>query len=279
VDDLLALLEARKLLYTLGLLVLAVLLRIAVARFIRSSKRMSTPDRLKLGAQARNISLVVVMLGLIFIWAEELQGFALSMVAIAAALALATKELIMCAAGALLRATSRMFDVGDRIEVHGVRGDVIDSSLLSTTVLEIGAGHQRTGRSVTLPNSLFLTEQVVNETFTDDYVLHVIDVPYRGDDWRAAEARLLEIARDVTRPYAAEAKRHIDEASRHHNLSPFPTSPRITIQVDEPGTLMLLLRVPTRARDKGRVEQVILRRFLGEPEARVEGDDLGGTSF
>ncbi len=43
-----------------------------------------------------NTMVFVLLVGLVVIWAHELQAFGLSLVALAAALVLATKELILC---------------------------------------------------------------------------------------------------------------------------------------------------------------------------------------
>ena len=64
-----------------------------------------------------------------------------------------------------------------RREVAGVRGDVLDIGPLTTAVLEVGPGqsiHQRTGRKITLPNSVFLT--------------HAVTLALASAAWAAAEA-------------------------------------------------------------------------------------------
>jgi small-conductance mechanosensitive channel len=269
----------RKVILTLAVVVLAFLSRAVLVRWLRANGRMTSRDRLRWSAHARSLALGLVVLGLFFLWAEELGGFALSIVAIAAALVLATRELFMCVSGALLRATTRSFDIGDRIEVHGYRGDVIDTTLLGTTVLEIGPGHQRTGRAVTIPNSLFLTDAVVNETFTDEFVLHIITIPCRAEDAAAAEDRVLEIATEVAGGIVDEAKKRINEAGRRHGLSTFVVAPRVTLQMVDADTVNLLVRVPVRAREKGRIEQLILRRYLGEDEERISRTDPESTGF
>src|SRR5690606_32112227 len=79
----------------------------------------------------------------------ELRTVAISIVAIAVAFVVATKELILCITGSILKMASRSFVIGDRIQVKDFRGDVIDQNLLATTILEVGPGkltHQRTGR-------------------------------------------------------------------------------------------------------------------------------------
>lgn len=248
------------------LIVTLLILRAAAMRLVRRTKWASDQVKLRWTVQVRWAWLILLALGLVFIWAAELRSLALSVVAIAAAVVIATKELILCLSGSVLRAASRSFTVGDRIEIGGIRGDVIDIGALTTTLLELGPAHRRTGRAVALPNSLLLSSALTNETFTDDFVLHMITVPVaESADWEAAEARLLEVANEVCAPFLDDARKHLDATARRHGLPGFPANPSVSLQVPEPGKFNLLLRAPCRARDKSQTEQAILRRFFRHP--------------
>lgn len=246
-----------------ALLAAVLVLRWVARRWMRDAAWPSDEVRLRAHLRVSQLSVLALVLGLFVIWAPELRTLALSAVAVAAALVLATKELLMCATGAILRATTGAYDVGDRIELDGTRGDVIRYGLLTTTVLEIGPTHQRTGRAVVLPNSLLLSKPVVNETFTANYVLHSFAVPMaRSADWQAAEQRLQAIAARVCAEWVAPARRQLEELSREHGLTPPSVEPKVSLQLADEDTLRLLVRVPTPHRQKGRVEQEILREFL-----------------
>lgn len=211
----------------------------------------------------RNIAFASWVAGLLWIWGGVLQDMALSFVAIAVALVLATKELILCVLGFFVRLSADSFRVGDRIEVKGIRGDVVDLTLLTTSILEVGVGHQRTGRSVVLPNSIFLEDTVTNETFTKEYVLHLIRIPMTvGQDWRRAEKRLLEAGREASSQYLVDAMRSMSLVSRRHGFNAPLVEPRVIVQIPEPGRLDLVLRLPTLARERGKMEQRVLRLFL-----------------
>jgi small-conductance mechanosensitive channel len=72
---------------------------------------------------------------------------------------------------ATLRTASQSFSVGDKIQIKGIRGYVIDHNLVTTSMLEIGpgkSGQMQTGNLVSIPNSMFLDGAVVNETFMEE---------------------------------------------------------------------------------------------------------------
>lgn len=252
------------------LLVFIVLVMRAFAmRAVRRADWSTEQTGLRWAAQVRWAALLLLLLGLVVIWATELRTLAFSVVAIAAAIVIATKELIMCISGSFVRATSRSFSLGDRIELDGVRGDVVGIGPMTTTVLEVGPGHRRTGRSVVLPNSLLLTKSVVNETFTDDFVLHVITLPLAADaDWHNAEQRLLEAAHRACAPFLEEAREHMQASAEKHNVPVLHVNPTVSIQVPEGGKVTLVLRLPARGDQRSRLEQQVLREFLEVPASR-----------
>lgn len=257
------------------LLLLRTLLRMQVMRVpaLREKERRQWLIRIRTGV------LFAVLIGLTLIWAEQLRTFSLTVMAFAVAMVIALKELITCLTGSVMRFTSQSFAVGDRIEVRGVRGYVIDQSLLTTTLLEIGPGQTsqiQTGRSISIPNSLFVVEAVTNETFLDEHVFHVFTIPLKADDeWRGKRDRLLAIADEVSRPYTEAMGRRIERLARQHGITLPDVRARVALRIPEPERLDLVVRVPAPADQRGLVEQRILRRFLeGEDavEEALEGD-------
>jgi small-conductance mechanosensitive channel len=242
------------------------LIRAIVGRMITRVDDLSVEDKRRWMHSLRNVLFFVFMFGVVFIWAHELSTFAVSLMAVAVAMVLATKELIMCLTGALLRMRANAYAPGDRIEVAHLRGKVLDQNFLSTRILEIGPGHtsnQYTGRTVVFPNSLLLTGPVVNETNRKDYSFHTITIPMSTeDDWQAAERLLLEAARAECAPYLEEARRQIKKLEGTEWLDAPTVDPRINVQIPEPGRIHLLLRFAVPAPKIVRIEQVILRRFL-----------------
>jgi small-conductance mechanosensitive channel len=251
---------------TFALLVALLLVRVGVVRAILRWDKLPIENRRRWVVNTRNVAFIVFGFGVIIIWAEEMRTLALSMVAVAAALVLAFKEIISCVSGSMLRAVSRPFSVGDRIEVGGFRGDVIDQTILTTTLLEIGPGanhHQRTGRSITLPNSLFLNASIVNESYLDDFVLHLFAVPLKADDdWEQAEAALLEAARAECASFLEDARHQNREIEEKQGVDTPSMEPRVVVQLAALGQVNLVVRVPCPNREKGALEQAVVRHFL-----------------
>lgn len=216
--------------------------------------------------QIKNISLIILAAGLFGIWATELRAFALSLVAVAAAVAISTKEILQCFMGGLWKASVRPFDLGDRIEIAGYRGEVIDQNFLSTTLLEIGPAreiNQLSGRQVVIPNSLFLANPVYNQSLQQKYVLQTVRLTVSpGEDWKGLEKMLLECANKECGQFLEGARHSMARLALREGLDLPRVEPRVSFQYDETGRLHATLRFPTPLDRVSRTEQAILRSVL-----------------
>lgn len=255
------------------LIVVVMVLRALVARFIL--RTVQSPElRGKWLINSRNGFLLLMLLGLVMIWGEELRTLALSIVAIAVAFVVATKELILCVTGSILKSGSRSFALGDRIQVKDLRGDVIDQTLLATTILEVGPGkhlHQRTGRRIVIPNALFVSEPVVNESFTTHYDFHVFTVPFkREDNWQLAQTALLEAANRCCAPYLELVRRYMSKLGHQRGLMMPAVEPRVTLQVPVAGEIHLTVRLPVKVGERNFIEQNILSEVFSQNDFAAE---------
>ena len=270
-----------RLLISTAVLVIAVfVLHHLAAGYIR--RNVQAPDlRRRWLVRSRNGLVLLLLLGLVMVWGEELRTIALSIVAIAVAFVVATKELILCITGTILKAVTRPFNIGDRIQIKELRGDVIDQNLLATTILEVGPGkitHQRTGRMVVIPNALFLSEPVINESYTHDYILHVFTIPFkREDDWRGAREALLESANRHCAPYLDDVRRYMEQLSRQRGLDIPTVEPRVTIRMPAAGEVHLVVRVPAKSGQRGFLEQSILADVFAAGDFAAKGAGGGGA--
>lgn len=251
------------LLASAAIVVVVSVLRALILRWLQRGAAEANADSLRLRSYVRGASSFALGVALIIVWTEPVKELAFSMLALGAAIVLATKEIWTCVMGAVLRASTGSFRIGDRIEIAGMRGYVIAHGLLGTTLLELAQNHQRTGRAVVFPNSLLLASAVINESFTTAYVLHSFTVPVEEESWVAMERKLLDAAQDVCVATIGPAKKHLDEVGRKHGLPLFSVEPRVTIHAMGNGSMNLVVRVPTLASERSATEQQIIRRALG----------------
>jgi len=251
---------------SLILLLFLIVVRTLTVRWIAGNPTLSMESKRRWVVTTRNSVVFAFLIGLVIIWAHELQTFAVSIVALAAAFVLATRELILCWSGAALRVGSKVFAVGDRIQIAGHRGVVLDHDAFATRLLEIGPGqsaHLYTGRVTIFPNSLLLTNTLIKENPDQEYGLYTLVVPLKADDaWQKAERALLEAAKAECAPFMEEAARQMKLLEQANLLEAPSPEPRITIQLPESGKLHLVLRFPAPDRGRSRIEQAILRRYL-----------------
>ena len=231
---------------SLILLLTLIIVRPLIVRWIAHNPTLSMESKRRWVVTTRNSVVFAFLLGLVIIWAHELQAFAVSLVALAAAFVLATRELILCWSGAALRVGSKVFAVGDRIQIAGHRGVVLDYDAFATRLLEIGPGqsaHLYTGRVTIFPNSLLLTNTLIKENPEQEYGLYTLIVPLKNDDdWLKAERSLLEAAKTECAPFMDEAARQMKLLEKTNLLEAPSPEPRITIQLPESDKIHLVLR-------------------------------------
>ncbi|MCP5504915.1 MAG: mechanosensitive ion channel family protein [Chlamydiales bacterium] len=256
-----------KLIATVVIVLLLWASRYFIARYIRRSRRdWTSQQRLRWINSTRSFVFVLILLSVILLWGETIQGFALSVFAIAFAMVFSVKELCMSINGSVVRFRGKLFEIGDRIEVGDIRGDVIDTTLLSTTVEEVGnkgLSHLYTGRRVTFSNSLFLSQPVINESFLENYYMIRMEIPLSIKcNWKEGKQLLLKIAEEEIAPFLEQARQRLKQIERRRGMQLPSVDPRVTIFVPDPEQIVLSLRMPSPVHLKERLEQVVLTRFL-----------------
>ena len=135
---------------SLLLLLSLLILRTLIVRAIAKNPALSMEAKRRGVVSVRNTILFALLVGLVVIWAHELQAFAVSLVALAAALVLATKELLLCWSGAALRVGGKVYEVGDRIKSPGIAASFWITTSLRPSSLRSG----RARRRISIPAAL-----------------------------------------------------------------------------------------------------------------------------
>lgn len=258
---------------TLLLVITAVLL---YRWYVRSlSAALSSEDRRRRTVQLRNRLTVGMLLLLYLLWSTEIRTLTVSMGALAVAFVLATREMILSVVGGVVRTTTRRYTMGDRIAVNGIRGDVLDITLLYTTLMELDNGpysHQYTGNTIVIPNSLLITGTVAVEATAQNHALHNLKLPVypAGSEVMIAVGNLKLIAGQVCAPYLSDAEQHLRSLQIRTALDMTSAAPRVTVYADANAQWWLTLRCMVPISDRVGIDQDIIQGYLALQSAAAE---------
>ncbi len=153
---------------------------------------------------------VVMILIVTSIFSDSLGQLTVIFGAVGAGIAFALQEVIVSFAGWVAISFGQFYQPGDRVQLGGITGDVIDISILRTTVMEIGGWVKAdlyNGRIVRIANSFVFKEPVYNYSADFPFVWDEIVLPIKyGCDHRLAREILYQIADEVVGEYVEQAQ-------------------------------------------------------------------------
>ncbi|MFN3613092.1 MAG: mechanosensitive ion channel domain-containing protein [Rubrimonas sp.] len=271
----------------LVLTLLAILIPLAVRQALivmirRRSELLSDRQRWWIST-VRNTSVAIIFGALVVIWSSEIEAFALSIAAFAVALVVATKELLVCIAAAVWRGVTQPFTVGDWIEIGPWSGEVIEESLLSTTLQELDPlDFQLTGRVVSFPNSLLLTTPVVNNSFRKRFITLSFELYAEpGVDALAARERVLSAMTAACADHADLARRDAGRIQKSTGARLRDPTPQATLGTTELAKVSLRVTAFCPRDRAAAVRTAAVDAFLSVPSAHasrsVDGPAGQGT--
>ncbi|MFO8016886.1 MAG: mechanosensitive ion channel family protein [Candidatus Woesearchaeota archaeon] len=155
--------------------------------------------------------IVIIVITAIFSYAGSWTGLGITAGLFSAALGWALQKPITGIAGWVMVVSRRPFEIGDRIVMGSVRGDVYDITLTHIYLREVGgivAGEENSGRVIMIPNSLLFEQNITNYTLQDEYVLDqvVTTITYESDLDEAVKIAK-KAAKKHTKDFIKETKR------------------------------------------------------------------------
>jgi small-conductance mechanosensitive channel len=204
--------NGKKLVFTLVVIAALVLLRVGLRALTSAIVLARGGERVEFWTrQGINLAIAVLLvLGIASIWFDDPTRLATALGLVTAGLAFALQKVITAIAGYFVILRGRTFNVGDRIVMGGVRGDVIALDFTRTTIMEMGQppsvqaadpamwvrSRQYTGRIVTVSNAKIFDEPVYNYTREFPYIWDELILPISYDaDAQRVERILLDAAR------------------------------------------------------------------------------------
>src|SRR6202167_3788136 len=176
-----------------------------------------------------------ILIFLAFVFEDRLGRLSFALGVVGAGVAVALQDVLASFAGAFSIGFSKLYAVGDRVQIGDTRGDVIDIGLLRTTLLETGnwvSGDLYNGRIVRIPNSAVLKGSVFNYSQGFRFVWDEIKIPFTTtSDCQFAREMLLRVAKEAIGEHLAEAQTSWKAISDNYRTENPPLEPTATLVV------------------------------------------------
>jgi small-conductance mechanosensitive channel len=218
---------------------------------------------------------LVLLLG-IALFSDTLRGFGTILALIIAGVAVALQDVLKSVVGWLYLSGRTGVQVGSRVEVRSVIGDVVDIGLFKTTLLEVGNlvyGRQSTGRLVTIPNYQMLSDAVFVSSSDNPFVWQEVRVvvPFESD-WRRVDGILADIGETMHAEIQPELESGFRQMARRYAFKYGALTPIVYTALAENG-VELVLRFMTHVRRRrgavDRVTRLLLEAVEQEPAVHI----------
>ncbi len=246
----------------------AVVVVLVLARVLRrvSSRYIDDKDvRYRVRKAIASAGYVVAVLVVVGSLSGKMSGLTVALGAASAGIAFSLKELIASIAGWVALSFGSFFRVGDRIQLGGIVGDVIDIGMLRTTMMECGGWVKAdlyNGRIVRVANSSVFKEPVYNYSADFPYVWDEFTVPVKyGSDYALARKILQGIADEVTAERVAGAKEPWLTTVRKYRVEDARLEPVVTVVAND-NWVEFTVRYVTHFRERRMTKDQLFTRIL-----------------
>ncbi|MBN22257.1 MAG: transporter [Bdellovibrionaceae bacterium] len=157
-------------------------------------------------------SFLLILFTTSLIFNDKLGKLTVAFGIVGAGVAFALQELITSTAGWFAIIFNNYFKVGDRVQIAGIKGDVIDIGLFKTTLMEIGDwvnGDLYNGKTVRVSNSFIFKEPVFNYSSEFPFLWDEIQIPIHiNSDIEFSKSKINEIAEEIVGHYEPKAQKN-----------------------------------------------------------------------
>jgi len=185
-----------------------VVLIIAFIGFLRKFLRKNLPNtsvRYKSQKGVELIGYLLIVFLSISYFTGNIKDFTLAIGLLTAGITITLQELILSIAGSFYIFFVKVYKPGDRIEINGIKGDVIDIDSIYTTMMEIGewvTSDNYSGRIVKLSNAFVFKGPVYNYSKDFPFIWDEFNLPIRyGSDLEMAKEIIIRVASEQLSGY------------------------------------------------------------------------------
>ena len=170
-------------------------------------------------------------------YSDRLGGIGVALGVASVGIAFALQEVIASIAGWIAIMVGDFYRTGDRVQVGGIKGDVIDQGILRTTVMELGDwidADLYNGRIVRIANSFVFKEPVFNYSADFPFLWNEIKIPIKFcSDYGRARELLKEIADKLTKDYVNESREYWDAMVRKYAIENASLDSAVTLRITD----------------------------------------------
>src|SRR5215468_5518765 len=179
---------------------------------------------------------LIIFIFITVLFADRLKHLGFAGGLLGAGIVVALQDVVSSLGGFLAIGISNLYRVGDRIQVNETKGDVVDISVMRTTVMETGnwvSGDLYNGRIVRIPNSSVLKGLVFNYSQGFRYVWDEIKVRLTSkSDHQLAREMLLRVAGETVSDYQVEAQGSWNRITENYRIENPLLEPIVTLQAN-----------------------------------------------
>jgi small-conductance mechanosensitive channel len=190
-------------------LILWILFIIVVIAFLRKLLKRRINDaairyKAQKGVEVVGYILIVILILLSFT-VENLADYTIIIGLFTAGITFTLQELILSIAGSFYIFFVRVYKPGDRIEINGIKGDVIDIDSIYTTLMEMGewvSSDNYSGRIVKISNAFVFKGPIKNYSMDFPFVWDELNILITyGSDVEMAKKIIFETATELLTEY------------------------------------------------------------------------------
>ncbi len=264
---------------------IAVIVLLSISRFLQHSLGRYIKDnnaRYRARKFVGILGYVAAIIAITLVFSDRLGGFTVAFGVAGAGIAFALQEVIASIAGWIAISFGGVYSPGDRVQVGGIKGDVIDVAILRTTLMEVGEwvnGDLYTGRIVKVANNFVFKEPVFNYSGEFPFLWDEITLPVKyGSDWKYAQTMLRGIVDEVLVDYAKEVHASWEHLVREYRLEDAKVEPMITLRATD-NWIEFTIRYVVNYRKRRWMKDHLFTRILEEIDKSENRIRLASATF
>ena len=183
------------------------------------------------------VGYILIILMTISYFTGNIKDFTLAIGLFTAGITITLQEIILSLAGSVFIFLVKVYKPGDRIEINGIKGDVIDIDSLYTTMMEIGqwvSSDNYSGRIVKLSNAFVFKGPVYNYSQDFPFIWDEFTLPIRhGSDIDLAKEIIIKIASETLSEYVTESISKWNEIVDKYYIENAQVTPSLAIKLTD----------------------------------------------